>query len=136
MLPGEDTCRTLLNLRAACDVMNDPGVQSLKSLLLIDIPVFVLSLVPVLLIVLGPSFRSGLEINPASHLNSLDAKVLDFDIIIDGKWRFSASRRSGEVRIVPPFDVSFEPTGVLLEHADDWSIELGGHELGWGDSFD
>ena len=103
--------------------------------LLIGIPVFILVLVPVLLIVLGPSLRSGPEINPASHLNSLDAEVLDFDIIIDGKWRFPASRRSGEVRIVPPFDVSFEPTGVLLEHADDWSIELGGHELGWGDSF-
>ena len=102
---------------------------------LIGIPVFILALVSVLLIVLGPSFQSGREINPASHLNSLDAEVLDFDIIIDGKWRFSASKRSGEVRIVPPFDISFEPTGVLLEHADDWSIEFGGHELGWGDSF-
>ena len=61
--------------------------------------------------------------------------VLDFDIAVNDKWKFSASERSsGEIILVPPFTVSFQPKGQLLDHLDEWSLEVGGKELGWGDT--
>ena len=61
--------------------------------------------------------------------------VLDFEITVNDQWNFSATEwGSGEIIIVPPFTVSFQPKGQLLDHFEEWSLEVAGKELGWGDT--
>jgi hypothetical protein len=58
---------------------------------------------------------------------------LQFDIVIDGRWRIP-STEGGQIVVVPPFDLTVEPAGILEDHADDWIVEVGRSEAVWGQS--
>ena len=61
--------------------------------------------------------------------------TFEFDLIVNDQWRFSIRDLDDhDLLILPPFDIVFEAVGPLADHLDDWSLEVGGEKLPWGEA--